>query len=96
MDIGLIYKITNRCNGMCYIGKTKNSLEERLRTHFQRHSNCIKLKAAIEEYGIANFEVEVLEEDIPFYWLDLREVYYITFYDSVKKGYNIKEGNKKL
>lgn len=94
MDIGLIYKISNKINGMCYIGKTKNTLQERLRTHFQKHSNCVKLKAAFEEFGIENFSIEILESNIPFNQLDLKEVYYIKLYDSVKNGYNIKEGNK--
>lgn len=94
MDIGLIYKISNKINGMCYIGKTKNTLQERLRTHFQKHSNCVKLKVALAEFGIENFSIEVLESNIPFNQLDLKEVYYIRLYDSVKNGYNIKEGNK--
>lgn len=95
MDVGLVYKITNKINNMCYIGKTKNSLQERLRTHYQKHSNCKKLKKAFIEFGLDNFTIEVLQDNIPYSLLDSIEVYYIKLYDSVKNGYNIKEGNKK-
>lgn len=95
MDIGKIYKITNKITEECYIGKTKNSLEERLRTHKQKHSNCKKLKEAFLKYGIDNFNIEILEDNIPFKELDLKETYYIQIYKSIEFGYNIKEGNSK-
>ena len=95
MDIGRIYKITNNITEECYIGKTKNSLKERVRTHIQKHSNCPKLKEAFIKYGLNNFSIEILEDGIPFKDLDLKEVYYIQIYKSVELEYNVKEGNSK-
>lgn len=54
-----------------------------------------KLKEAFLKYGIDNFNTEILEDNIPFKELDLKEAYYIQIYKSIEFGYNIKEGNSK-
>lgn len=96
MDIGIIYKIRNIVNNKVYIGKTIQKLDVRIYDHFSKWSNCTKLKKAIEEFDSRNFEVSVLEENIPYNMLDERETFYIKLYNSVKEGYNIKEGNSKF
>lgn len=62
------YKIENRIDGKCYIGITTQP-SQRKRRHFKmltekQHFNP-KLQAAVNKYGIENFEFEILEA-IPF------------------------------
>jgi group I intron endonuclease len=95
MDKGIIYKITNHETGMVYIGKTIQKLQDRVHDHFSKWSTCTKLKKAIDEFGEECFSVDILEEDIPYSNLDAKEVHYISLYDSVSNGYNVKEGNKR-
>ena len=85
-----IYKIENKINGKCYIGKTKN-LEKRLKQHKnnvgkKRH----KFYDAIYHYGWDNFLVEIIdstEEKI-----DELEIYYINKFNSINEGYNYTIG----
>jgi len=54
-----IYKITNKINGKVYIGQSID-IERR----FRDHKNCTAknlLSAAIKEYGLENFDFEVLK-----------------------------------
>ena len=92
---GIIYMIKNKVNDKVYIGQTRVSLKERMRHHFSKWETCSKLKKAIETLGIENFEYNILEE-IPVSKLNEREVFYIKKYNSVKNGYNCKEGNSRF
>jgi group I intron endonuclease len=90
--MGFIYKITNKVNGMNYIGQTIQSLEDRWRQHRKKSSTCLYLKRAFEKYGIDNFIFEMIcscdnEE------LDKLEIQYMTEFNSiVPNGYNLREG----
>jgi group I intron endonuclease len=90
--MGFIYKITNKENGMIYIGQTIQSLEDRWRQHRKKSSTCLYLKRAFEKYGIDNFIFEMIcscdnEE------LDKLEIQYMTEFNSiVPNGYNLREG----
>lgn len=90
-----IYKHTNKINGKCYIGQTKN-IKSRWRVEGYKY--CRKFYRAIIKYGWINFEHEILKEcssENVDYW----ESYYISFYDSIKNGYNLESGgcvNKKV
>jgi group I intron endonuclease len=90
MDIGKIYKITNKINNKVYIGCTITSLEKRYYEHLYR---CFKtdykskLYNSIKKYGEENFEIELIEE------CDVNKIYetekkYIEQYDSFKNGLN--------
>lgn len=92
-DIGRIYIIKNRMNDKVYIGKTIQSLKDRWYKHTDKWSNCTKLKEAMSSLGKENFYIEILEDDIPYHLLDDKERNYIKLYNSIKFGYNIKEGN---
>lgn len=92
-DIGRIYIIRNTVNNKVYIGKTIQSLNERWCKHLSNWSNCTKLKEAMNKIGKENFYIEVLEDDIPYSLLDIKESEYILKYNSINYGYNIKEGN---
>lgn len=94
-----IYLVTNLINGKKYVGQSVN-----IKKRFQSHHLCdyknekgelynTKFYQALRKYGIENFEVTVLElcnkEN-----LDEKEIYYVSYYDSFKNGYNSTEGGQ--
>ena len=85
-----IYKITNTCNGLNYIGCTIGKIEERFKEHLYRcfhDSHNSKLYNSIKKYGKENFKITLIEEcEIEFMYE--REKYYIKEYDTFKKGLN--------
>lgn len=89
-----IYKITNQINGKCYIGKSKK-IEDRFYAHKSRYLNEKEsnklLYKAFKKYGLNNFSFEIIEE-CEENLLDEREKYWISYYDSYKKGYNATFG----
>ncbi len=90
-----IYKITNLINLHAYIGQSKN-IEFRIKTHFKKafienSEEYFKvLYRAIRLYGKENFKVEILEElpDATREYLNSRESYWISYYDTYNNGYN--------
>ena len=73
---GLIYKITNKINGKCYIGLTTRTLYRREYDYRYGHENEIHstpIFLAFKKYGIENFTFEVVEENIPNEELDQKE-----------------------
>ena len=82
-----IYKITNKINGKIYIGKDTRSKEN----YF---GSGIVVKQAINKYGKENFSKEILEECEGYKFLNEREIYWISFYDStnINIGYNRSKG----
>lgn len=88
-----IYKITNNINNKIYIGKTNNTLEQRFKEHCLdsvKHKER-PLYRAFNKYGIKNFSIEPVEECAPEQASD-REIYWIEYYGSFKKGYNATQG----
>lgn len=93
----IIYKVTNKINGMVYIGQTRNSLEKRWNQHksdAKKSFTCGKLKQAIIDYGAASFTVEQIDIAASKEEADEKETYWISFYDSVRNGYNTGRGGK--
>ena len=94
-----IYKITNKLNNKCYIGKSSN-IEERWKYHKWRyqekgHPEYDKpLYRAFRKYGIENFSFEIIEELEDYSTSDEREKYWIQYYDCYgnNKGYNATIG----
>jgi group I intron endonuclease len=93
---GKIYKITNKENGLIYIGCTINSLEKRFGEHLSR---CFtseyksKLYNSMKKYGQENFTIELIEE------CELSVIYetekkYIESYDSYNNGLNSTFGGE--
>mgnify|MGYP003424738500 FL=1 len=92
-----IYKITNIKTKECYIGQAMH-----IKERWAEHAKCglgidtpagNKLYKAIQEFGLWNFSVEVLEE-CPREQLNEKEKYYIDLYSSYDYGYNSTRGNK--
>ena len=96
MTIG-IYKITNLINGKSYIGKSKN-----IETRFVYHKTPCRwskeenkpLYKAFKKYGLDNFNFDVIEE-CKEDELNIKEIYWIGYYDTYKNGYNSTPGNIK-
>ena len=93
---GKIYKITNKENGLIYVGCTINSLKKRFGEHLTR---CFtseyksKLYNSMKKYGQDNFTIELIEE------CDLSVIYetekkYIESYDSYNNGLNSTFGGE--
>jgi group I intron endonuclease len=93
---GKIYKITNKENGLIYIGCTINSLEKRFGEHLSR---CFtseyksKLYNSMKKYGQENFTIELIDE------CELSVIYetekkYIESYDSYNNGLNSTFGGE--
>lgn len=91
-----IYKIANIQTRQVYIGQS-NRLRERLAEHFKfaigiDTPGANKLYTSMQKYGIENFTFELLEQ-CPVGELDVKEKYWISFYDSYTNGLNSNRGN---
>lgn len=93
---GVIYCYTNMINGKKYIGQT---FLEKVRKQQHKSTNGQSVfHKAIKKYGWENFKYEVLyKHDYLNYEvlnnnLDIMEMYYISKYDTYKKGYNLNNG----
>jgi group I intron endonuclease len=91
-----IYQMINKINGKKYIGKTNNPVERKA-THFReaRKENNKEynktLYIAMRKYGIENFIFEIIEECNDLIWEE-REKYWISYYNTLKEGYNMIDG----
>ncbi|WP_286077744.1 GIY-YIG nuclease family protein [Thomasclavelia cocleata] len=92
-NIGYIYKITNKINSKCYIGQTSKFYKKRWNEHKNAAFNKFKISynyplyKAFRKYGIDNFKFEVIEK-CEIQKLNEREIYWISYYNSYKEGYN--------
>lgn len=90
-----IYKITNTIDGKSYIGQTTKSLEERLRKHSHPGVGKYHLNSAIRKYGINNFTIELIEDNISSLNEAFdKEIYYIKLYNTFNVGYNMTTGGE--
>ena len=90
-----IYKITNKKNGMCYIGQSVN-LADRLRAHIKAglgiDSSNNKLYTAMKQFKVENFTYEIIEE-CKREELNDKEHMWIKYFHSEEYGYNMTKGN---
>jgi hypothetical protein len=89
MAYGVIYKITNKLNGHSYIGQTIQKLNERWSNHISesKHLNR-KIHQALRKYGRDNFEICIIDECNSKEELNIKEAFWVNFYDTYKHGYN--------
>lgn len=92
-DFSGIYKITNQCNQMCYIGQAAN-IKKRWLQHIKRAVGAEpltnnKLYPAMKEFGVENFSFEVIDK-CDKDKLNEREQYWQDFYQAKIFGYSIK------
>lgn len=94
-----IYKITNIINGKTYIGQTRQSFNDRWRSHVRRglraeSTTNNKLYTAMWEDGVENFSFEILLQ-CPPEELNEKEKYFIEFFKAQEWGYNGNGGVSK-
>lgn len=93
--MGYIYKITNEENDKVYIGATSFDIQKRFKEHChdcnQKKYKDRPLYQAMREIGINKFHIKLIESTDD---LDLREQYWISYYDSYNNGYNATLGGK--
>ena len=96
MKTGSIYIIKNKINDKVYIGQTTMTVHERFMSHKKpsvlKQRSTYKLYNAMNKYGVDNFYVETLEENVPLDKLDELEIQYILQYNSYNNGYNSTPG----
>lgn len=92
---GIIYLIKNRINNKCYVGQTYRKLRKRITAHISdfRQGHTTALYRAFNKYGLENFDVYVLEFNIPLWLLNYKEIYYTLKYNALSpNGYVLNAG----
>ena len=86
-----IYKISNDISDKVYIGQTIRPIEDRFRRHINDAVNNIldtHFARAIRKYGKENFHIEMIDSAETQDELNLKEQYWIRYFDSINNGYN--------
>lgn len=91
-----IYKLTNLLDGRVYVGQAVK-IGARFKEHVKKGIGADpptknRLYPAMLECGVENFTFEVLEE-CPPEDLDLKEKFWIDYFQSKTFGYNVTAGN---
>lgn len=87
-----IYKITNKINNKCYIGKSVD-IYQRWNSHksdsrsIEDGGDTYTIHCAIRKYGLENFSFEIIENCLPEQ-LEKKEKFWIKYYNSYENGYN--------
>lgn len=95
-----IYKITNLINNKVYIGQTIKTSAQRFANHIYDLNHNIHhsehLQRSYNKYGKDSLLFEVIETIIDLAIIDDREIYWISFYNSVNPefGYNRQYGGQ--
>lgn len=84
-----IYKITNKINGLSYIGQS-TQIEKRWKEHIWGKGNQ-PLHKDLKQYGISNFIFEILELCQQDELLS-KEKKWIKYYGTFQNGYNLNDG----
>ena len=93
-EVGIIYGWYCIPTGNWYVGQTIHP-EARFKSHIYfatRIKNSNHFYRAIRKYGLDNFVYCVLEENVLFENLNMREMDWIEYYDSFYSGYNLTLG----
>lgn len=92
---GYIYKITNRLNGLVYIGQTYQNVYVRFRQHCKLNRRSNLLSQEINRFGSSHFTVEIVDIAKHKEDLDRKEILWIRECGSFfPKGYNLNQGGK--
>jgi len=92
----IVYKVVNKINHMCYVGKTTYSLGKRKIEH---NSNLLNphtyFHKALRKYGADNFKWNIVAECNNSLILNELEKFYIDYFKSIlPNGYNLTYGGE--
>jgi group I intron endonuclease len=93
----LIYKATNKINGMSYIGQTTKTLDDRKRQHIidaLAKRDRYYFHSALRKYGQENFDWDIIDECDNIDELNRLEIFYIGHYKTYFEGYNLTMGGE--
>ena len=91
MSYGIVYLALSRTSQKGYVGQTTQDIEARWRSH--RYGRCHALRAAIQKYGAADFDLVPLALADDAVSLDRLEQDWIEKLNTISPGgYNLKEG----
>ena len=90
--MGYIYKISTDFNDKVYIGQTSRTILIRFEEHITKPNKNSYIDNSIKTHGRHHYKVEEVEEVENNDFLDEREIYWINFYNSYHKGYNLTPG----
>ena len=94
---GVIYKITNKVNGKCYIGQTVQGFDKRYAGELAKYTCSKHLKSSIQKYGIDNFDIcKIFDIAFSREELDIKEKSWISIYKATNReyGYNSTIGGE--
>ena len=74
--LGKVYRIISYQGNKCYIGKTKNSLDQRFKEHLSHFKNKKIRTTCYEVLQYPDAKIELIEE-VPITELSQREAYHI-------------------
>ena len=83
-------------SGKIYIGQTGQSIKARAGKDGINYQQCPYFYKAIQKYGLENFKVDILKDNLTHEEADYWEEYYINLLDSTNQahGYNLAEGGQ--
>lgn len=83
-------------SGKIYIGQTGQSIKARAGKDGINYQQCPYFYKAIQKYGLENFKVDILKDNLTHEEADYWEEYYINLLDSTNqaRGYNLAEGGR--
>jgi len=89
-----VYTITNKLNGLVYVGSTKNTAKTRWKDHrHYRPGISGSISQLISVHGVENFEFKVIDTASTRQELNGKEAYWIEKLDTIyPKGYNRESG----
>ena len=91
-NIYCVYHIHNLVNGKSYVGVSKE-LRRRINDHITGDRKGSEIvHRAVKKYGIDNFRIETLEEDLYRHKALEMEVWFVDFFDAYRNGYNLTPG----
>ena len=91
INIFKVYCITNLINNKKYIGITSRNIKTRFQEHCSHNQTLVY--DAVQKYGKENFQIEILENNIPKEEIDKRERYFISKFNTlIPNGYNLSTG----
>lgn len=91
-----IYVIKNKINNMRYVGQSVD-VKKRWYTHKNnaKHESDIYLYNAMKKHGIDNFEIKIIEKNIPLEKINEREEFWIKELNTLRpNGYNLTLGGE--